>query len=53
VKVLLERGADPRRKNGNGSTPLQLARGTTGKSGSGSPAAKAQQAEILRLLSNR
>jgi len=50
VKVLLERGADPRRKNNSGSTPAQLATLTTGRGGSGSPEAKAQQAEIVRLL---
>jgi hypothetical protein len=50
VEALLEVGADPRRKNGNGSTPLDLASQTTGRGGSGSEAAKAQQAEILRLL---
>jgi hypothetical protein len=50
VKVLLARGADPRRKNGNGSTPAQLARITTGRGGTGRPEAKAQQAEIIRML---
>jgi hypothetical protein len=50
VKTLLERGADPQRKNGNGSTPAQLAKQTTGRGGTGRPEAKAQQAEILRLL---
>jgi ankyrin repeat protein len=50
VEVLLARGADARRPNGSGSTVWQLANWTTGKGGSGSPAAKAQQAEILRLL---
>jgi hypothetical protein len=50
VKALLDRGADPRRKNGSGSTPAQLAKLTTGRGGAGSPEAKAQQAEILRLL---
>jgi hypothetical protein len=50
VEVLLARGADARRPNGSGSTPWQLANWTTGKGGSGSDAAKAQQAEILRLL---
>lgn len=53
VQTLLERGADPKRKNGNGSTPMLLAKLNTGKSGSGSPEAKAQQQEILRLLGNR
>ena len=50
VEVLLERGADASLPNGHGSTAAQLANWTTGKSGSGSAAAKAQQAEILRLL---
>jgi len=50
VRALLDGGADARRKNGSGSTPLDLARLTTGKSGSGSPAAKAQQRLILELL---
>jgi Ankyrin repeats (many copies) len=50
VGVLLERGADARRPNGSGSTAWQLAQWTTGKGGSGTAAAKAQQAEIQRLL---
>jgi Ankyrin repeats (many copies) len=50
VKTLLDHGADVRRKNNNGSTPLVLARLTTGRAGSGSVEAKAQQQEILRLL---
>jgi hypothetical protein len=50
VEMLLAGGADPLRPNGHGSTPWQLARWTTGKGGSGSPAAKAQQAEIQVLL---
>jgi hypothetical protein len=50
VKVLLENDADIRCKNRNGSTAIQIAERTTGRSGSGSPEAKAQQAEILRLL---
>jgi Ankyrin repeats (many copies) len=50
VKVLLESGADIRRKNKNGSTPMQIATRTTGRGGSGSPEAKAQQAQIVRLL---
>ena len=47
----LEGGADPVRKNKSGSTPMQLATKTTGRSGSSSPEAKAQQEEIVRLLS--
>jgi hypothetical protein len=50
VKVLLESGADIQRKNKNGSTPMQIATRTTGRGGSGSPGAKAQQREIVRLL---
>jgi hypothetical protein len=50
VAALLAGGADGRRKNKNGSTPMLLATHTTGRGGSGSPAAKAQQQEIVRLL---
>jgi hypothetical protein len=50
VGALLDGGADVRRENGNGSTPVTLATRQTGRSGSGSPAAKAQQAEIVRLF---
>ena len=50
VEVLLDRGANPRAKNKRGSTAVQLASWTTGKSGSGSPYAKAQQQQIIRLL---
>jgi hypothetical protein len=51
VKALLEGGADPRARNKNGSTPMLLASQNTGSGGSGSAEAKAQQQEILRLLS--
>ncbi len=37
VRALLAGGADPTLANKSGSTPLDLARGTTGRSGSGSP----------------
>jgi hypothetical protein len=50
VKALLEGGADPLARNGSGSTPMLLAARSTGRGGSGSPEAKAQQREILRLL---
>ncbi|MEP6729455.1 MAG: ankyrin repeat domain-containing protein [bacterium] len=50
VRVLLEHGADVHRLNGRGSAPLQLAIQTTGRGGSGSPEAREQQAEIIRLL---
>ena len=53
VKALLEVGADVHATNGSGSTAIQLARWTTGRGGSGSPAAREQQEEILRLLSAR
>ena len=38
------------RRNGNGSTPLHLAVQSTGRGGSGSAAAREQQATIVRLL---
>jgi len=50
VEVLLKRGADPAIRNKGGSTPLKLAVLTTGRGGTGSPDAKSQQLEILRLL---
>jgi ankyrin repeat protein len=50
VEALLEVGADPNATNRSGSTAMQLARWTTGRGGSGSADARAQQAEILRLL---
>ena len=50
VEVLLSSGADPLRDNGRGSTAMRLAQVTSGRGGTGSPAAKEQQAEIVRLL---
>jgi Ankyrin repeats (many copies) len=50
VRALLEVGADPKASNGSGSTAMQLARWTTGRGGSGSADARAQQEEILGLL---
>jgi hypothetical protein len=50
VRALIEGGADPRAANGSGSTPMLLATLNTGKSGSGSPGAREQQREILRIL---
>jgi ankyrin repeat protein len=50
VKALIEGGADVRLPNKSGSTPLHLAVQNTGKSNSGSAAAKGEQREIIALL---
>jgi ankyrin repeat protein len=50
VRVLLEHGANPRQPNRGGGTPLLLALQTTGRGGSGTDRAKAQQLEIVQLL---
>jgi hypothetical protein len=50
VLALLQGGADIRLRNKSGSTPMRLAMLTTGRGGSGSAEAKAQKAEIVRLL---
>jgi hypothetical protein len=50
VKSLLDGGADPHATNRRGSTAVQLARWTTGRPGTGSAEARAQQQDILRLL---
>jgi hypothetical protein len=50
VAALLDGGAEARRKNKRGSTAAQLATRNTGRGGTGAPEAKAQQAEIVRLL---
>jgi hypothetical protein len=50
VRALLDHGANPAILNKNGSTAMKLALNTTGRSGSGSAEAKAQQEEILLLL---
>jgi ankyrin repeat protein len=50
VKLLLDHGADVQRRNKSGSTPMLLAIENTGRGGAGSPEAKAQQQEIVRLL---
>ncbi|HEY3924908.1 MAG TPA: ankyrin repeat domain-containing protein [Acidothermaceae bacterium] len=51
VNALLADGADARRPNRNGSTPVRLATQTTGRGGSGTPQAKTEQREIVRLWS--
>lgn len=50
VRVLLTHGADPERTNDSGSTPRDLAVQNTGRSGSGTTAAKDQQRKIISLL---
>jgi hypothetical protein len=50
VLALLEGGADPKKSNKNGSTPMILATLNTGRSGSGTPENKTQQREILQIL---
>lgn len=50
VAALLAGSADPNAPNRTGSTPLRLAAANTGKSGSGSEAAKEQCREIISLL---
>jgi len=50
VRALLEGGADARCRNKKGTPARQLAELTTGRGGVGSPEAKAEQEEILRLL---
>jgi Ankyrin repeats (3 copies) len=53
VRALLDAGADPQRPNNNRSTAIMLARWTTGRPGSGSPEAKAEQDKILSILNAR
>lgn len=50
AKALIDGGADALARNKSGSTPMELAVRNTGRGGTGSPEAKAQQTEILRLL---
>jgi hypothetical protein len=50
VEALLLAGADPRLKNDHGSTAADLAHWTTGRGGTGSPEAKAEQRLIIELL---
>jgi ankyrin repeat protein len=50
VAALLAGGAQPRGRSKSGSTPLHLAVQNTGRGGSGSPQAIAQQREIILIL---
>ena len=50
VSALIKNGADPRLMNKSGSTPLHLAVQNTGRSDSGSDAAKEGQGRIIALL---
>ena len=50
VEALLSAGADPHLQNDSGSTAADLARWTTGRGGTGSPEAKAEQEIIIELL---
>ena len=50
VRALLDTGADPHQANDRGSTAFTLAGLTTGRSGSGSPEANAEQELIVAML---
>lgn len=50
VEALLSVGADPHLENDHGSTASDLARWTTGRGGTGSAEAKAEQGIIIELL---
>ena len=50
VTALIDNGADPQLMNKHGSTPLHLAVQNTGKSNSGSEAAKDEQGRISGIL---
>jgi hypothetical protein len=50
VEALLRSGADPRIENDSGSTASDLANWTTGRGGTGSEEAKAEQRAIFELL---
>jgi Ankyrin repeats (many copies) len=50
VEALLLAGADPRLQNDRGSTAFDLALWTTGRGGTGSAAARAEQRIIIELL---
>jgi ankyrin repeat protein len=53
VTALLEGGADPERRNNHGSTPVQLATRNTGRGGTGTMEARAQQQNIVDQLRTR
>jgi hypothetical protein len=53
VRALLDAGADASLPNHSGSTPLDLARMTTGRGGSGSLAARREQQAIIEMLTAR
>jgi ankyrin repeat protein len=50
VRALVDHGADPRLPNKKGSTPLHLAVQNTGRSDSGTDAAKDEQRAVIALL---
>jgi hypothetical protein len=50
VECLLEAGADPSARNRPGSTPFHLAVQNTGRGGSGDPAAKTAQRQIIQSM---
>lgn len=50
VQTLLHHGADPKHTSKRGSTALNLAKITSGRSGSGSQEARSEQQKILRML---
>ena len=50
VEALLRAGADPHLRNDRGSTASDLAHRTTGRGGTGSAAARAEQRIIIELL---
>ena len=50
ASALIDKGADPLLMNKSGSTPLHLAVQNTGKSNSGSEAAKREQHRIIVFL---
>ena len=53
VETLLRAGANPTSRNDSGSTPAHLAKVTSGRGGTGSAEAKAEQAKIIALLEAR